>query len=144
MALQALYELDCTTHNLDDVLAARLAENPLSSVTEAFFRDLVQGVIDNRQTLDHVIQRYTPERAIGQMAIIDRNILRLALYEFAVSGHASTKLAINEAVELAKRYGTDSTSRFINGVLGSLAAVRKELLISPQHKGEVSRGDEVH
>ena len=67
------------------------------------------------------IRRYAPEWPLDQVAVIDRNILRIALWEFAVEGCTPMKVAINEAIELAKIYGSDSSSRFVNGVLGSLA-----------------------
>ena len=71
--------------------------------------------------LDEVIARYAPEWPLGQIAAIDRNILRMALWEFAVYHDTPIKVAINEAVELAKQFGSDSAPRFINGVLGALA-----------------------
>jgi N utilization substance protein B len=70
-----------------------------------------------------MIQQHAPEWPLDQMAIIDRNVLRIAIYEFAVAEMTPTRVAINEAIELAKLYGSDSSSRFVNGVLGALAPV---------------------
>jgi N utilization substance protein B len=74
-----------------------------------------------------LIAECAPEWPVDQLAVVDRNILRLALWEFAVSGETPVRVAINEAVELAKRFGSDSAPRFINGVLGSLAEREQEI-----------------
>jgi len=127
IALQALYEVDCTTHTVESVLEQRLEEQPLNGELEGFARCLVAGVLAHAIRLDRLIHKYAPEWPLDQMAIIDRNILRIAIWEFAVDRQTPTKVAINEAVELAKLYGSDSAPRFINGVLGALAAHEAEL-----------------
>ena len=127
LALQALYELDCAPHPLDEVLAARLEEQPLSPDGSEFARQVITGVITYRDTLDRLIHQHAPEWPLDQMAIIDHNILRIAIWEFAV-GATPLKVAINEAVELAKLFGADSAPRFVNGVLGALALQEAELL----------------
>lgn len=86
-----------------------------------FASRLIQGVIQNQEEMDTLISRYAPEWPLDQMAVIDRNILRIAIFEFLIEGETPVKVAINEAVELAKTYGSDSAPRFINGVLGTLA-----------------------
>jgi transcription antitermination protein NusB len=124
-ALQALYELDTTNHPADQVIAYRLADYPMPAEGEAFLRHLVSGVCKHRERLDAMIQRYAPAWPVSQIAIIDRNILRIALLELtSCPSGASTpetppKVAINEAVDLAKTYGSESSSRFVNGVLGT-------------------------
>ena len=120
LALQALYEIDSVGHTPDVVVEERLAETPLPLPAAAFTRHLVEGVLRCRAVLDRFIQEQAPEWPVEQMACIDRNILRLALFEFAVDGKTPIKVAINEAVELAKMFGSDSSSRFVNGVLGAL------------------------
>jgi N utilization substance protein B len=120
-ALKALYELDTTGHQPGTVLAHRFADDGLSSDGEAFTRQLVTGVLEHRAELDRWIQRHAPEWPVDQMAVIDRNVLRIAIYEFDIAQITPLKVAINEAIELAKTYGADSAPRFINGVLGSLA-----------------------
>lgn len=127
IALQVLYEVDCTTHSVESVLEQRLEEQPLNADLEDFARSLVAGVLEHATRLDRLIHKYAPEWPLDQMAIIDRNILRIAIWEFAVDRQTPTKVAINEAVELAKLYGSDSAPRFINGVLGALAAHEAEL-----------------
>lgn len=121
-ALKVLYELDTTNHLPGVVLAHRLTEEALTPDVETFTRQLVTGVLEHRQHLDQLIQHYAPEWPIEQMAVIDRNLLRIAIYEFDVASLTPMKVAINEAIEIAKIYGADSTPRFINGVLGSLVA----------------------
>jgi transcription antitermination protein NusB len=127
LALQALYELDCTQHSIADVMTARLDSEPLAEDLLQFAYRLVNGVIDNRTKLDVVIQEYAPEWPLNQMAIVDRNVLRMSIFEFAILKETPVKVAINEAIELAKDFGSDSASRFINGVLGTLAAHEDDL-----------------
>jgi transcription antitermination protein NusB len=121
LALQALYEIDSTHHPVGTVLDQRLAQDPLPTDGEVFVRELVTGVMKHCAELDKLIQRYAPEWPVDQMAVVDRNVLRIAIFEFHISGATPTKVAINEAVELAKLFGSDSAPRFINGVLGALA-----------------------
>jgi N utilization substance protein B len=97
-----------------------LEDNPLSPAAIQFTYDLVKGVLVNQDDIDRLIARYAPEWPVDQMAIIDRNVLRIAIYELAVDDSTPVKVAINEAVELAKLYGSDSSARFVNGVLGTL------------------------
>ncbi len=122
IALQVLYEVDLTGHPPGTVLRHRLEETPLNNERlDAFVRRLVFGVMPLRPYLDQHIARYAPEWPVEKLAPIDRNILRIALWEMALGEETPLKVAINEAVELAKIFGADSSPRFINGVLGSLA-----------------------
>jgi N utilization substance protein B len=129
MTLQALYEIDCTEHPIEAVIDGHIDDENLGKRDEQFFRDFVLGVLEHKERLDMLIHRHAPEWPVSQMAIVDRNILRMAIYELAVSQNTPLKVAINEAVELAKIYGSDSTPRFINGVLGTLAAKQADLIL---------------
>ena len=120
IALQVLYEYDLTAHPLGVSLDARFAEEKIEEPLSDFSRQIVTGVIPIIPTLDGIIAEHAPEWPLDQVAIIDRNILRMALWEFAVAKITPVKVAINEAIELAKIFGSDSSSRFVNGVLGSL------------------------
>jgi N utilization substance protein B len=121
-ALQALFELDCTQHVPGVVIERRLEEADLPEAGQEFSRELAMGVSEHQDELDSYIERYAPEWPVDQIAIIDRNVLRIAIYEILFLEETPVKVAINEAVELAKRFGSDSASRFVNGVLGSLVA----------------------
>lgn len=126
-ALQALYEIDLVDHPVETVLNERITEADLDDTLSEFVRQIVYGVWPMVATLDQFIAEHAPEWPLDQVAIVDRNILRIALWEFAVFCKTPIKVAINEAVELAKAYGSDSTPRFVNGVLGSLANRQTEI-----------------
>jgi N utilization substance protein B len=134
LALQVLYEVDMTGHLPGTVLQERLEEAVsdgqlvLSPDLVEFARQIISGVVPLAEKLDAVIASYAPEWPFDQIAAIDRNILRIATWEFAVSTQTPLKVAINEAVELAKLYGSDTAPRFINGVLGSLADREHEII----------------
>ena len=127
IALQALYEIDLVGHPIGTVLEGRLADASLEERLIEFTEKIVRGVWPMKDDLDAFIAEHAPEWPLDQVAIIDRNILRIALWEFAVTGETPIKVAINEAVELAKQYGSDSAPRFVNGVLGSLATRENEI-----------------
>jgi N utilization substance protein B len=133
VALQALYEIDMVGHPPQLVVNDRLAESDLDENMAEFINQIVAGVWPIRNDLDEFIAEHAPEWPLDQVATIDRNILRIALWEFAVSENIPIKVAINEAVELAKMFGSDSSPRFINGVLGSLAPRQNEIRQSLHH-----------
>jgi len=130
-ALQALYELDTTNHPADAVIAYRLEEHPLPEEGEAFLRLLVGGVMHYRHELDALIQQRAPAWPVGQIAIVDRNLLRMALFELSGQTGTPAKVAINEAIDLAKMFGSDSSSRFVNGVLGAAMAGNRMIDLPP-------------
>lgn len=121
MALRTLYEVDLASHDPEGVLARRLADEPLPPQGEEYARLLVQRVLENRGRLDAIIRRIAPQWPPEQLAVIDRNILRLAILEMQMKDEVPLKVAINEAVELAKTFGSEGSRRFINGALGTLA-----------------------
>lgn len=127
IALQVLYEVDMMGHSAAEVLDLRLEEETLEPNLADFSRQIVFGVIPLIEKLDNFIAQHAPEWPLDQVAVIDRNILRISLWEFAVERCTPVKVAINEAIELAKMYGSDSTPRFVNGVLGSLANRQNEI-----------------
>ena len=127
VALQALYEIDVANHPPGGVVEERAEAAELDENLFDFALQIVLGVLPLSDKLDRFIAEHAPEWPLDQVAIIDRNILRIALWEFAVFEKTPIKVAINEAVELAKVYGSDSTPRFVNGVLGSLASRQNEI-----------------
>ncbi len=122
LALQALYEIDTTDHSVDRTLEVLLGQQRLSPEGAAFVRELIEGILEHRERLDQVIAEFAPAWPVSQLAPVDRAILRLAIYEVSIAQETPPKAAINEAVELAKAFGTESSSKFINGVLGSVMA----------------------
>ena len=122
IALRALYEIDQSTHNPGVILDQLWDMDDIQDKSiRDFSLEIVQGVMPIISQIDEEISKHAPEWPLDQVAVIDRNILRIATWEFAVSQKTPLKVAINEAIELAKIYGSDSTPRFVNGVLGSLA-----------------------
>ncbi|HLY32300.1 MAG TPA: transcription antitermination factor NusB [Ktedonobacterales bacterium] len=127
LALQTLYEYDTAGHDIDAVLARHITEQPeeqpdqpeLTDETLAFASQLAHGALAHLEQIDERIHAVAPEWPLAQMAHIDKNILRLAIYEI-LYGISPGKVAINEAVELAKVFGSDASSRFVNGVLGAV------------------------
>lgn len=130
IALQGLFEIDVTNHAPGTVVDWRLADNELDAEGVQFLRWLISGVVKNLQALNAVIAKFAPEWPVEQLAVIDRNILRLSLFEIgSAESDTPPKVVINEAVELAKTFGGDSSPRFINGVLGAaLDSIQNKLV----------------
>ena len=125
IALQALFEVDSVAHDAEGTLDRLLSEASLSEEGIAFARELVSGVLTNREKIDNMIQAHAPAWPVAQLAIVDRNILRLAIFEILLNNKVPVRAAINEAVELAKTFGSENSSKFINGVLGAVSALAK-------------------
>ena len=123
IALQALYEIDSVGHDVEAVVTRFLAEGELSEENDAFVRELVSKVIQNKEKIDHNIQKFATAWPIEQIPVVDKSILRLAIFEILFDNKVSVKIAINEAVELAKKFGSDNSPKFVNGVLGSVSAL---------------------
>ncbi len=127
IALEVLYEIDIVGHSPAIAFDNRCQNvEKLTKRSKDYAKQLIFGIMDFCEHLDGYIQIHASEWPLNQVAIVDRNLLRIALYEFTIGG-VPVKVAINEAVELAKRYGSDSSPRFINGVLGSLVAYQNEI-----------------
>jgi N utilization substance protein B len=122
LVLQSLYEMDVAGHDSKRTLDRLIEEEGLPSPAARFARVLLQGVLDHRTEIDSVIGETAPLWPAEQLAPVDRNILRLAIREFLVDNLTPVRAAINEAVELAKAYGSDNSPKFVNGVLGSVSA----------------------
>ncbi|MBM3935256.1 MAG: transcription antitermination factor NusB [SAR202 cluster bacterium] len=121
VALQVLYEVDgAKQHTVQAAIEGRLHEEDVSHQVEAFARKLIAGVLDHQDKIDAIISRFAPTWPIAQMGMVDRNVLRIAIYEIMMSGQTPPRVAINEAVELGKVFGSDSSPKFVNGVLGSV------------------------
>ena len=119
-ALQVLYELDSSEHNLETVLSTYPEDIELPKTVRSFSRNLVSGVLAHREEIDKIIETFAPSWPVHQIATVDRNILRVAIYEIRFGGQTPPKVAVNEAVEIAKIFGADGAPKFVNGVLGSV------------------------
>ena len=119
VVLQILYELNCSNHGLDEVISRTTAERILPDGSIPFVCELVGGVLGQKRELDSIIQRHAPAFPVAQLAYVDRNVLRLAIWEL-LAEKVPFKAVIDEAVELAKAFGSEASPRFVNGVLGSV------------------------
>jgi N utilization substance protein B len=126
VALQTLFELDFAANSPDSVLERTLKIKAVSGDSASFAGELVHGVLDHLEQLNDTIKRYATAFPVDQLAPMDRNILRIALYEITIDLKTPAKVAINEAVELAKEFGADTSPKFINGVLGAVISENKE------------------
>lgn len=117
--MQALFEVDCAGHDSTESLGRLLEGSSLPEEMTTFTRELVLKVLENKGVIDELIQRFAPAWPLPQIAVVDRNILRLGVCEILFKV-VPAKVAINEAVELAKTFGSESSAKFVNGVLGSV------------------------
>ena len=123
IALQALYEIDIARHQPDAVVDRLVSGTDLSEENRTFVHDLVSGVSAHLKEIDGSIRQFAPAWPLDQIAAVDRNILRLAIFEILFDNRVSINVAINEAVELAKAFGSDNSAKFVNGVLGSVSTL---------------------
>lgn len=132
-ALQMLYQIDLSKCDLSKCDASRTFRNYWTShegETEfrPFAEELVQGILEKRQEIDSEITSNSMNWKLSRMAAVDRNVLRVAVYELMFRSDIPTKVAINEAVEIAKKYGTEDSGAFVNGILDNIAKnIRKEV-----------------
>lgn len=120
-ALQALYEADTSDHLPQESLLRILAEEQIAQAPADFARELIEGVLAKRDEIDRTIADAAPAWPVDQLAAIDRNILRLAIREMLGDNGTPVSVVINEAVELAKSFGSEKSASFVNGVLGTIA-----------------------
>lgn len=124
IALQTLYEADTTGHEPLNILERLLRDALATEEVAGFARELVSGATEHREYIDSVIAKVAPAWPLEQMAAVDRNILRLAILEILLNNRTPLRAAINEAVELAKTFGSDNSAKFVNGVLGSVSLMK--------------------
>ena len=135
-ALQTLYEADSSSHEPQRVLERIAVEHRLPKESKAFAQDLIERVLAQQDELDTQIAKAAPAWPVAQLSPVDRNILRLAICEMLGDNGTPVRAVINEAVELAKSFGSENSAKFINGVLGSIERQRSELLAGrPAPKG---------
>lgn len=132
LALQVLYESDVTGHAWDAALRVHAQAVGVNRRGMQFAKRAVAGVLDGRVAIDAIIAKHAPTWPVYQLAVVDRNVLRLGLYELRYQSATPAKVAINEAVELAKQFGGDASSKFVNGVLGSAVEDAGSLNLLPE------------
>lgn len=153
IALQSLYQfdfLDFPDERLEEIIAFNRQEFAPKFDDEGFVEELVHGVIKQRSEIDQIINRFAPDWPIETITLIDRNILRQGIYELKFAELIPAKVAINEAIELAKSFGGMSSGKFVNGVLGAIykdmvakgemKAVDKEPKSEPKKSGVAGSG----
>jgi N utilization substance protein B len=123
IALQALYEVDAVARRPEAVTERLLGEANLSEENSEFVRELVNGTVKHREEIDRSIHKFATAWPVNQIALIDRNILRLAIFEILFDNKVPVRVAVSEAVELAKTFGSEKSSKFVNGVLGAVSAL---------------------
>ena len=120
LALQTLFEIDLTKHHIDDVLGHLMVESELDENQLKFAREIVCGVLDKKKQIDSLIAECATEREVGDLSSLDRSVLRMGILELLDFSDTPPKVVVNEAVELAKIYGSDNSYKFVYGVLGSV------------------------
>ena len=124
IALQTLYQLDFNSQqnkkSVDPAIQHNLEEFAPDFDDKGFIKNLVSGVIEQQKEIDALITEYAPEWPLDQITMVDRNVLRIGIYEMKYDTDIPEKVAINEAIELAKAFGGESSGKFVNGVLGSI------------------------
>jgi len=134
IAMQSLYQWDFLGYpdnKLDEIIAFNREEFAPDFDDGGFIEELIKGVNKNRSDIDSLLTRFAPDWPLDSMTIIDRNVLRLGTYELRWSETVPSKVAINEAIELAKGFGGEASGRFVNGVLG---AIYKDMITSGKEK----------
>lgn len=126
VALQSLFEIDFNRADPKETWERGSFRAGLTENAAAFAWQIIEGVMEHKKTLDEEIQQLAPEFPITQMAPVDRNVLRIALYELRVLGDAPAAAIIDEAVELAKMFGSEVAPKFVNGVLATAVGGRKD------------------
>ncbi len=121
LALQALYESDVAEHDLDEILKRYLEDRSEPQPVRRYVERLLTGIRERRQSIDEQIENAAPAFPVDQLPAVDRNILRIAIYELTSESDVPMKAAINEAVEIAKEFGGENSGKFVNGVLGTIA-----------------------
>jgi N utilization substance protein B len=130
ISLQVLYEVDISGHKPGKVLEEHFRRSKIENSHKKFISQIVAGVTTYKNVLDEFIADFAPEWPLDQVAYIDLNLLRIALWEIAVYKNTPVKVVINEAVELAKLYGAEGSPRFINGVLGGFIDNLEEIKLN--------------
>ena len=121
LAMQALFQADLGKHDIDKTLNDTFETGEFIEDTKKFAEELAQGTWKNKESIDKLISKQSKDWTLDRMGAVDRNILRLGIFELEHQKGTPSSVVINEAVELAKKFGSDESAKFINGILGALA-----------------------
>lgn len=136
--LQVLFQLDFDEASVEDVLEKYWLDRQAKGDVKDYTRWLVSGIISHRRSLDEVVQEYSKNWRVSRMAVVDRNVLRMAVFEMVFEPAIAPAIIINEAIEIAKKFGSEQSAQFTNGVLDS---IRKDLSdIKEKIEGEDNGG----
>jgi len=125
-ALQALFYMDMHRHPVEDPIGQFCSSFAQENPSQPFFHRLVDGVQENRKAIDTVIEQFSSNWKISRMSCVDRNVLRIAVFELLYCADIPPKVSINEAIDVGKRFGTDESGAFINGILDSIRLAMNE------------------
>lgn len=131
LAFSLLYQLEFHPDDAEEAIKAFWKDHPVPPEVEAFANELVQGTLKHWEVIDQILAEHAEHWTLPRMALVDRNILRLATYELLWRDDIPEKVAINEAIELAKTYSTEDSGRFVNGILDKIKALRGRPLPTP-------------
>ncbi len=145
LAMQALFYMDMSKNDSEETIKLFCDNFAFSKEASLFFLKLVNGVIHTRPEIDSIIERFSSNWKISRMACVDRNIMRIAVYELLFCSDIPSKVSINEAIDIGKRFGTEESGAFINGILDSIhiALEKKEInIVTTQVHGSGLESDE--
>ncbi len=129
MAVSILYQLEFRPGKLPEVLPAFWADHPSPPEVQTFAQELVEGTCAHREEIDRLITRHAEHWQFSRIALVDRNILRLATYELLFRKEIPEKVILNEAIEIAKQYGSKDSGRFVNGIINKIRTITRPLLL---------------
>lgn len=131
-AMQALYSVDMSLLDPEEALQRHCHNFPPPRATRKFFYLIVRGVLDRQEEIDRVIEAYSSNWKVRRMACVDRNVLRMAVYEMLYCPDIPLKVSINEAVDIGKKFGTEESGAFINGILDAISKALKQKQLAPE------------
>lgn len=134
LVLKILYAWDVGKNDADQVMEQLFNEENTTESGRVFCRSLVNGVIANLVAIDKLISKYSTDWPLDRMAVVDRNLMRIAVFEILFSDGVPSAVAVNEAIEIAKSYGSEESPRFVNGILGNI--IKDLSQIKAELKGE--------
>ena len=124
-ALQALFYMDMHHDSVEDPIGAFCKSFTKENPAQPFFHRLINGVIEHREAIDTVIEQFSSNWKLNRMSCVDRNVLRIAVFELLFCADIPPKVSINEAIDVGKRFGTEESGSFINGILDSIRLAMK-------------------